>query len=209
MAILISMGIFFLPIIPQLIYWKVYGGSWFFWSYGEEGFFLSNPRIIDFLFSYRKGWFVYTPLMLLLIPGVILLFKRGKEFRVIIPLLLFITVYLFSSWWCWWFSGGFGARALIQYYVFFSIPIAFFVQWVLKKSKPLKIVSMGILSVGIFINIAFTYKFNHFHIHWDGMTKEAWKFTLTKVKFEEEDHAAFKELIDSPNYEKAKLGLPE
>ena len=46
--------------IPQIIYWKMITGSFLYFSYGEERFFFTNPKIFEVLFSYRKGLFVYT-----------------------------------------------------------------------------------------------------------------------------------------------------
>jgi len=46
----------------QFLYWKWATGNWFFNSYVGERFYFNQPRILEFLFSYRKGWLVYTPI---------------------------------------------------------------------------------------------------------------------------------------------------
>jgi len=53
----------FLVWLPQLLYWKMQTGSFFYFSYGDEQFFFNNPQIINGLFSYRKGWLLYAPVM--------------------------------------------------------------------------------------------------------------------------------------------------
>ena len=49
----------------QFFYWKWVTGDWFFNSYVGEQFYFNQPRIIEFLFSYRKGWLIYTPIFIL------------------------------------------------------------------------------------------------------------------------------------------------
>ena len=46
-----------------MLYWKHIMGTFFFYSYDQEGFFFGNSHVLDGLLSYRKGWFIYTPIM--------------------------------------------------------------------------------------------------------------------------------------------------
>ena len=109
--ILVAVFLFFIPILPQMIYWKTYGGQWIVYSYGKEGFFFNNPHIIDYLFSYRKGWFVFTPLMFLAVIGLFFSFVKSRAFSWSILVFLLPTIYMFSSWWCWWYGCGCWSRA--------------------------------------------------------------------------------------------------
>ena len=43
----------------QLFYWHYTTGYFLHYSYQGEGFDFFHPKILDGLFSYRKGWFVY------------------------------------------------------------------------------------------------------------------------------------------------------
>src|SRR5690606_12215379 len=130
---LIAFFIFLIPIIPQLFFWKIYGGDWLVFTYGsDEKFFFNNPKIFDFLFSYRKGWFVYTPLMIFSIVGLFFLKKKVKEMSLITPIFITFIIYILSSWWCWWYGGSFGMRAMIQYYAFLAFPLAAFINLILK-----------------------------------------------------------------------------
>lgn len=107
----------FLVLLIPLILWKVQSGNWIVYSYGEEGFDFSNPHIIDFLFSYAKGWWLYSPLILLSIFfGGIILIKEGERRRLTILVLFLITsVYVFSSWWCWYYGFSFGQRVMVDF----------------------------------------------------------------------------------------------
>ncbi len=133
----------------QFGYWKYAGGSWFIDSYGspQEGLDLLSPHTIPFLFSFRSGWFVYTPIMFLV---MIYLFIRaikgdGKMKVVLIYVLLFI--YLASSWTNWWYGNGFSQRAMGQAYALLCIPLAGIIDYAFVKRKklhpPLKVLILA------------------------------------------------------------------
>ncbi|RLD61202.1 MAG: hypothetical protein DRJ05_03085, partial [Bacteroidetes bacterium] len=56
--VLIMFFSFIVVWIPQFIYWRFISGHFIYDTYGELGgrFFFNNPQILDFMFSYRKGW---------------------------------------------------------------------------------------------------------------------------------------------------------
>jgi len=135
-SILVILLAAFLVWIPQFLYWKTFTGTWFFMGYGsDQGFFFSNPHIFNNLFSYRKGWFVYTPIMVLAFIGLIMLWKKrpGMVFPVIIYSL--INIYIVSSWWSWWYGGGFGMRAYVETYAIYSLGFASFAEWAFSREK--------------------------------------------------------------------------
>lgn len=49
----------------QLIYWKMASNHWIQFTYNDEHFDWLHPHIINGLWSFRKGWFIYTPIMFL------------------------------------------------------------------------------------------------------------------------------------------------
>lgn len=112
-------------IIPALlilsipfILWKLQTDRWLVYSYGEEGFDFSNPEWVNFLFSYTKGWLLYTPLMALILPfgfGLLWLHHR-KRFWLGIAFFAF-AIYVFSSWWCWYYGAGMSQRVLMDFYL--------------------------------------------------------------------------------------------
>ncbi len=59
----------------QLVYWKYVSGHWFVYSYGDQGFSFLHPHFVDVFFSYRKGWLVYTPLMVFALLGLLPLWR--------------------------------------------------------------------------------------------------------------------------------------
>jgi hypothetical protein len=195
-----------LPLIPQVIYWKIITGQWFFYSYPGEKFFFDNPKLLDFLFSYRKGWFLYTPMMLLAVAGLFYLKKFVKDFSYILPIILIITVYVLSSWWTWWYGGGFGMRAMIQFYAFMAFPLAALFQQfnnsLLKRST-----RNFFVTVLIVLSLFQSYQYKIAFIHWDSMSKDTYWLIFGKLRLAPEELEAYQHMIDPPDYDKAKAGI--
>lgn len=204
-AILIA-GLFFLiPIIPQLVYWKVFGDEWLVYSYGDEGFYFSDPKIIDFLFSYRKGWFIYSPLMLFAIGGFFLLKNRLKALSIAIPVLTVVIIYILSSWWCWWYGGGFGMRAMVQYYAFLAFPLAAVIAFMTKRRWS-AILLAPMIAFSVYYGYFYNYKYRTWTLHWDSLSKEAYWHTFMKKRFTEEEYVEFEEKLEAPDYKAARKG---
>ena len=55
----LALGVF-LAGLPQLLYWKSVSGDFLHYTYGGEGFVFSRPQLMNVLFSFKKGWLVYT-----------------------------------------------------------------------------------------------------------------------------------------------------
>jgi hypothetical protein len=88
---------------------------------------------VDGLFSYRKGWFLYTPLALFGMIGFIPLYRRHRG--LVLPLLLFFAVsfYLIFSWHQWYYGWGFGCRSLVGSLAVQSIPLTALVSFLLSR----------------------------------------------------------------------------
>lgn len=168
-------------IAPQLYYWKTMTGSWIYYSYQNEGFDFLQPEILNGLLSYRKGWLVYSPVMLFSIAGLFLLFNR-KYRSFLLPVLSFfiINLYIVFSWETWWYGGGFGARALVESYVFLAFPMAVFINFVLNKSRTVRIFLLFVTAFLILLNLFQTYQYAKGILHRDSMTKKAYWHIFAK-----------------------------
>jgi hypothetical protein len=191
--------------IPQMLYWKMQTGHFIHHSYGQEGFFFFSPNITDGLFSFRKGWLLYTPTMAIALLGLILLPKYSKGRTISIAAFTFINIYIIFSWWCWWYGGSFGARAFIESYALLSFPLAALVQWAFSKKIYIKIASMIFFTLLLAHSILQTFQYYYGAIHWDSMTREAYFDSLGRLKASER----FWGLIAEPDYSAAMKGLPE
>lgn len=141
----------------QLSYWKIITGHFLFYSYVGQGFSWLHPHIVDVLFSYRKGWLIYTPLALLFLLGLPFLFKKAPKLFYTIFFFFLINFYIISAWDIWWYGGSLGQRALIQSYALLLFPLAALLESSLKESWS-KLLLAVFCSLGILHNLSFHYK---------------------------------------------------
>ena len=202
--ILIMAIAFILVWIPQFSYWYWVSGEIFYFTYGEAGgkFFFLNPQIKNILISYKKGWFVYTPIMFVAFIGILSLPKIKEGLFAPILIFIILNIYVLSSWWCWWFGGSFGLRAFIDCYAIMAIPLGAILHYAhsnrwLKYTLP----TMVILLIG-FNNFQIQqYKNSAIHYWW--MNKEAYWETFLKLR----PTARYWEVITIPDYDKARDGI--
>lgn len=174
---------FALPIVPQLLYWKISADQWVVYSYGDEGFFFNNSKWIDFLIGYRKGWFVYTPLAAIALLSALAFRKKKFISLTAILVIVSLAVYVYASWWAWWYGGSFGSRTMIQYLAFFVLPLAALLNFLKEKSWAIKLSALGILGFVVVLNLLQTNQYKIGEMHWDGMTKEAyWSIFMGRDK---------------------------
>ncbi len=189
---------------PQLVYWKWLTGDWFYYSYGDNAnFFWTNPQFINGLFSYRKGWFVYTPIMIFAVLGLIQTYRKHREFFTPVALFLIVNLYVVFSWWNWWYGGGFGQRALIESYAVLAFPMAAFIDAGVSGARWKRIATISTIMLftaqGLFMNI----QYYSGVIHWDSMTKEAyWKSLFRSTK-----HPNLNRYLQRLDYEFARKGI--
>lgn len=187
----------FLIWLPQLLFWKYQTGQFLFYSYGEEGFFWSNPHIWEGLFSFRKGWFIYTPIMLFALIGMLPLYKNSRNYFWGITLFMPLFLYITFSWWSWWYGGGFGARTMIDIYPFLALPFAAFLEWVFAKKLRLILLVSPLLFLAL--NQYQSWQYKKGILHYDGMTFEAYKFIFLKNHTPVE----YWDLLRRPDYDSA------
>ena len=198
----IVMAMIGLVMLPQLLYWKEITGQWIYYSYGSERFFWNSPKIIEVLFGYRKGLFVYTPVFLIALLGMVGLWKRERGLFWPLALFFAINIYVISSWWCWWYGGSYGLRAFVESYAFLAVPIACFLSWAGEKKTSIRI-PLYLIVLLLSLRSAFhTVQYYNGVIHYEGMTKQSFYHTFWKVEPPED----YWDFIEMPDYEQAKKG---
>jgi len=161
----------------QCLLWYLQTGHFLLYSYQGEGFNFGYPQIINILFSYRKGLFVYTPVLFLCLLSILfLVYRRNYYLAFSWITFFFILTYLFSSWWVWFFADSYGLRAYIDFYTVFFIPFA-----ILLNEAPvvMKLVFIVLAFLTIPVNIIQTYQYDNFILSWSQMNKDKyWKVFL-------------------------------
>lgn len=174
----VILGTLFVGIVilsTQLIYFKITSGSFFMNGYAnpEESLYLDAPNILDFLLSWRKGWLIYTPIMLLFIVGIFVLRKKNKgQF---IPILIFslVFIYVSASWSTWWYGYSFSQRTMIQTYPLLAIPIGALLTHTMTKAFYTFLLS-SVVTAFLILNIFQTYQFKTGVLHGSRMTYAAY-----------------------------------
>jgi len=205
--LVLIMAVFSLLVwVPQFMYWKYVTGHWLFFSYGTQGasFFFDNPQIYNILISYKKGWFVYTPIMAIAFIGIFILPKRLKSAFWSVFVYMIVMIYVLSSWWSWWFGGGFGLRAFIDTYAVMAIPLASLLDMSFKK-RWCAILSFLIIIMLIWYNTFQTRQYVKSAIHYWWMNKDAYWETFLK----DYTTPAYWKMITVPDYELAREGIYE
>ncbi len=184
-------ALFFLAVaMIQMSYWKYTAGHWVFFSYQHDGFTFLRPKIWDGLFSYRKGWFVYTPMALLGMAGLFFLWKKHKTLAPAFILYFMIIIYVVFSWRNWWYGGGFSARGMIDSLSVMALPLGMFIEWIISLKRKLATTAMLVVCTAfITLNMFQSYQYALWILHCERMTKTFyWKiFGKTKINNAEVD----------------------
>ena len=171
----------------QLFYWKSVTGDWLFYSYDNpgEGFRFFPPYILDFLFSFRKGWFVYTPLMIFAFAGFYNIYKRHRAWFPALFIFVILDLWIVSSWSCWWYAGGsFSARAMLPAYVLLAVPLASLIEVVAEKRWKWIATIVALLLVAL--NLFQTWQFEKGIIDKQRMTREYYGAIFGKTNIDKE-----------------------
>lgn len=171
---------FFLGI--QATFYYLQAGHWWVDSYGEEGFNFSKPEIANVLFSFRKGLFIYTPLLLLLIPGLYFYKKRFGLFSLFSwSLLLVISIYIISSWWYWAYGGSYGMRPVIDLYPILILPIAALAEWTYARYFNFRIFGVIVL-LGVYLNLLQVWQYVLSILPYEGMNRARYAHIFLETK---------------------------
>ena len=170
-ALLIIGGI--LAASPQPLYWHWATGHWLFYSYGDQHFSFFKPHTLQVLFSFRKGWLLYSPLLVLVLAGFIPLWRRHRGLAVPALVYFLLNLWVVSAWDVWWYGGSIGQRALVQSYAVLALPWAAAVAWVLAPGRGrLVTAAAGVLVVGLVdLNLFQHWQFSHAIIHAEEMNR--------------------------------------
>ena len=168
-------------LLPLL--WHYASGQWLLYTYGQERFDFGHPHLLDGLFSFRKGWLVYTPLMAVALLGTGALRRRLPAAfwptLVLVPLVLYVTF----SWEQWWYGGGFGARSLISLYPLLGLSLASL--WAAARARgraaPRRVLALATVLL-VLLNLMQTWQYGAGILHWDNTTREVYLANFGRLR---------------------------
>lgn len=179
--------IMFLIGLPQMVYWYFTTGLPIYYSYPSDGFDFATPYLAEVLFSYRKGWFIYTPLMLFSFIGLWFTWKQKPKFGLPIILFWIFNTYIISSWNTWWYGGSFGHRAFVDAYGIYIIPIVAFLYGIRKSSWLVKAPISLIIIAFCALNLFQSWQMNHWIMSDTYMTEKYYWRIFGKTSVTPED----------------------
>lgn len=177
--LIISLAILCSILFIQSYFWHLQCGEWIVWSYGNEGFYFLKPYLWEVLFSFRKGAFIYTPLLVVSVFGLSILIRKNKFQGWSLFLFFAVLVYLVSSWWNWYYGPSFGQRPFVEFYGLSALLIAFVFRDIQKKQFKIVLITFSFFCV--FLNLIQTYQYHVGIISsWD-MNAKKYEYTFLKT----------------------------
>jgi hypothetical protein len=165
----------------QFVFWYLQVGEFLVYSYQNEGFNFLNPEITYILFSYQKGLFIYTPVLLLAALGLIRLLRQSRFYLVTTWLLFFlILTYILSSWHNWYYGASYGMRVYVEFYPVFFILFALLIENLRTSYKALVLI---VAFAFVPLNLIQAMQYKKYILHWYEMDKaKYWRVFLKTDK---------------------------
>jgi hypothetical protein len=124
--------------VPQMLYYHYARGSYWVYSYGQEGFpYVLAPRLAEVWFAPNNGAFLYNPLLLLVLgPGIWLLGRnRSWWWSGLAGGVWVLASYLYAAWWAYALGCSYGGRAFVDLYAVLAWPLAALAENVLARRR--------------------------------------------------------------------------
>ena len=181
-----SMLVLFSVLGTQVLLIWLQTGKLFVWSYEHERFYFDKPELFNVLFSYKKGLFIYTPLVFVSLFGFFYMARENKFKAAILFTLLFGATYILSCWWLWYYGGSFGMRPFIDYYPFTAILLAILLTRPIKLQ--IKILSWTSCAICLYYTHVQTWQYRSGMLHYSEMNQEKYWKIFMSTSFPVETH---------------------
>lgn len=172
--LLLAIALGLLLLLPQLLYWHALTGHFIHDSYKNPGvgLDLTAPHIRDVLFSFRKGWLIYTPIMFGALIGLVPLYKQRPG--VFWPVLLYAgtAFYIIASWSEWWYGASYSVRPMITLYPVLAIPLGTVLERAFRWAGWRRSAVAGALVLLTLLNMFQLWQFRSWIIHPYRTTKD-------------------------------------
>jgi hypothetical protein len=172
--------LFALILFIQPLLWHAGTGHWLLWGYRGEGFYLTHPAVLKTLFSFRKGFFVYTPVALLSLAGLIPLVRKSPWQFAWVLCFLAVLIWLVSAWWNWYYGDSFGQRVFIDFYALFALLLASLLQGFRGRTASSVIMAV-LLAALVSLNLLQSWQYAHGIIHPYAMDRDKYRMVFLRT----------------------------
>jgi len=155
----------FIVILPQLIYWKLASGSFFYEMPSRWDFLNPHFRV---LFGWETGWFIYTPVAIFFVAGMF--FIKKFPFRKSVIVFCLLSIYIVISHHDWRYGATYSCRALSHIYSVFALPLAAFIDRFSVKKVKYVFLLLGIYL--IIVNLFQLRQYNQTILHYREMNRK-------------------------------------
>jgi hypothetical protein len=158
-------GLVVLVLLPQLLYWQAMSGHWLLNAYGSEGLrYWREPHIWGALFGIQRGLFVWSPVLLLSLPGLWLMLRRRHPMILPLLLVLLLMLYITASWHDQGYGAAYGQRVLVDWLALLALPLALWLASL--RGRVLRGTALVLCCLCIVLSVGQTYKY------WQGIVDE-------------------------------------
>jgi hypothetical protein len=130
---------------PQMAAWRVLYDRWLVIPQGSGFLRFTHNHVLKVLFSPYHGWFVYTPLVLLGMVGLVMFLRVKPRIAFVLLVALGLQIYISSTVVDWWAGYSFGMRRLINCTPILAIGLGFLIQRSSQNQKLLRIIQVCII----------------------------------------------------------------
>lgn len=115
-----------------------------------------GPHVLQVMFSPEHGYFIWTPLAIVALAGLIALARRRRE-AVIILMMVALQFYIGGSVESWTVAGGFGQRRLVA--ITTAVVIGYAALWDLARPRAGRAALVAVTLLAVYWNLALTAEF--------------------------------------------------
>lgn len=148
-------------------------GHWWYDGYIGEYFYFTNPKIFNNVLSWRKGWLIYTPIMLFALAGIVLI--KPNHRKVFFAIYILSLVYTVSSWCMWTYGGSLGQRPYVDHYAVLAIPLAYGIVRIMNGVRLVKYSFATLTIAFVVINLVQSKQYAMSILPYDNMTWQKYR----------------------------------
>ena len=170
----------------QSLVWYLQSGQFFHQTYKADGFYWLHPQPLKMLFGFEAGFFIYTPLCLLLLGGLVVIYRQNRFSFGVITGFLLALFYFFSAYCSYTFFDGLGIRVLVDYYALFGFLGAKLFNG-LVDNRPALAGTVSLAAMLACVNLIYCYQANRGILLRAGMNFNKWKYVFLKTSKDYQD----------------------